>query len=147
MLNNYGDFINGDVSTVDKAYIQLLSTVNTTTMYDEFFAARSGSTQTSSGITVTLASTANPVTSATPISTVTSVSVSATSSKPSTNPTINSGTSITDTKPSSSFEASASTFSPIKTNGSTLVARCGFLIQGHAAILMVGFTALLGLLQ
>jgi hypothetical protein len=139
MLNNYGDFINGDVRTVDKAYIQLLSTVNTTAMYDEFYAARRGNATTSPGNTVTLASTVNSITSATPRSTVVSVSIPAMSSKPSISST--SATSITDTKPSSSLEASASTLSPIKTNGSILAARCGSLIEDHAAILMVGFTA------
>jgi hypothetical protein len=40
MLNNYGDFINGDVRTVDQPYVQLLSTVDTSKMLDEFNAAR-----------------------------------------------------------------------------------------------------------
>jgi hypothetical protein len=145
MLNNYGDFVDGDVRTVDKPHIQLLSTVDTSKMYDEFYAARNS--QTSSGNTVTFASTITSTTTsnATAISTFASVAGVATSSFLSTSTA--SATSITGMKSNSSLGASVSTPSPIKTNGSIPAARRGSLIEVNAAVLMVDLTALFVLLQ
>jgi hypothetical protein len=90
MLNNYGDFIDGDVRTVNKPYIQLLSTVDTSKMYDEFYAARK--TQTSSPNTVTaLTSTIASVISVEPVNTFASIPAAAASSTLDANPTPDAG--------------------------------------------------------